>query len=236
MTDDWNLAELRLMRTKFFLGLLGRVTPLTIAFVIAIVSPDNFKKGCWYVAAIAILVVSEYVGIYRPLANRDELRKKQTDCYLKSFVSTASISGKKVTIRVNVMLIRRFWLRRHFFQFYQLGMAGYPDANLHFSIHKGLCGRVLNEQMQRVTFMDFRTTPWNDGWSEKEVRLVRHITAVATIPLLRETKTLRGHPTTEYFGCLNVDSVDDLGADFLAVQNAQEQIRALAEIVQVTFA
>ena len=84
--------------------------------------------------------------------------------------------------------------------------------------------------------MDFRTTPWNDGWSEKEARLVEHITAVATIPLLREAKTLRGHPTTEYFGCLNVDSVDALGADFLAVQNAQVQIRALAEIVQVTFA
>jgi hypothetical protein len=46
---------------------------------------------------------------------------------------------------------------------------------------------------------------------------------------------LRGNPTTEYFGCLNVDAIDDLGADFLSVSPTQEQIRALAEIVQTIF-
>lgn len=157
------------------------------------------------------------------------------DCFIKPFVSTATYGRKKVKLRVNVVLIRRYWFSMHLFQFYQHGMSGFPDANLHFSVHKGLCGRALMEHTQKVSYIDLRKTPWDGEFTDKEVQQTKHIKAIATIPLLRETKTFMGRPTTEYFGCLNIDSTDDLGADFLSAKAAQEQILALAELVQTTF-
>jgi hypothetical protein len=225
---------MRQMRTKFILGALGRVTPLTITLIIAVMAPDKVTKVCSYAAAVLLLITVEYFGVFRPLATLEELRKKLADHYLKSFVNTAAIGDNKVRVRVNVMLIRYFWFRKHFYQFYQAGMAGFPDANLHFSVHKGFCGKALMEQMQKVSYINLTETPWEGEWSEKEAPQVSHITAIATIPLLREFKAFRGHPKTEYFGCLNVDAIDAAGADFLATPKAQEQILALAELVQVT--
>lgn len=224
------------MRTRFFLSLVGRVTPLTIAFAFAVISPDNKTKAIAYTCAIALLVVSEYIGIYRPLQNLDETRRKQLDHYLKAFVDSAKLGEQKAVIRVNVMMVGWTITGRHFFQYYQSGMKDYPDANLHFAISKGVCGMAFKRRLFEVEYADLRSA--NPGYklSKRETATTGHVKAVATIPLFREVKTFRGHPNVRYFGVLNVDAIDDVGAELLKEPQIQARIKGHAEFIRITLA
>jgi len=226
-------------KIRFFLNLLGRITPMTVAFLLAIFTTDNAHKSIYFGSGIVLLIISEYYGIYRPLQNFDEIRRKQFDFYFGPFVESAKFNGVSAAIRVNVMLIRRHWLQLHLFQYYQFGMAGYPDANFHCSIKKGLCGHAFRNKKHEVIYRDFRKeTPESlrrkFKWGDKELAVCGHVKSVATIPIYKEIKTFWGHVKFDYFGTLNVDSLDDAGTELLADAEIHQQIKALAQFVQIT--
>lgn len=225
------------MRTRFILSLVGRITPLTIAFIFAVLAPDTKTKGVAYACAVVLLIVSEYFGIYRPLQNLDETRRKQLDHYLKAFVDSAKLEDQKAVIRVNVMVVGWTITGRRFFQFYQCGMKGYPDANLHFAVSKGVCcGMAFKRRLFKVEYADLRGPNLGYKLSKREVETTGHVKAVATIPLFREVKTLRGNPNEHYFGVLNVDAIDDVGAELLKEPKIQDQIKGHAEFIRITLA
>ncbi len=221
---------------KFLLNTVARIAALAAAAYIAAIAPDNRTKSLVYGGAALLIVISEYVGIYRPMVNLEELRKKQMDLIFKPLLTSSQLAATRVKLRANVMLIRRHWIFwKHFFQFYQQGMTQHPDANLHFSIKKGFCGQVLRESEQRVRYVNLIETPWVGEWSAAEAQKVAHVKAIAVVPLVREVKTWRGNSEWKYFGCLNVDATDPAGAQVLADPEIQRQIAALGEIVEVTY-
>jgi hypothetical protein len=139
------------------------------------------------------------------------------------------------------MLVRWNFFGRHFFQFFQKGMGGQRDASLHFSIKRGLCGAAFRRKTHQVLYRDLRNeTPEVSKkkykWTQKEFDAIQHITAVATIPLYRQHKTLRGRIKDKYFGTLNFDATNDAGAVYLADPAVQQQIKGFAEFVQISLA
>src|SRR6202041_2578486 len=113
------------------------------------------------------------------------------------------------------------WWQRHFFQYYQYGMAGHPDANLHFPVSKGFSGKAFEKKTHEVNFVDFRGMSPEEikklcDFSQKEYELTADLKAIVCVPLFREVKTFfRGNPQTKFYGVLNVDTLDNEGADFL---------------------
>ena len=224
------------MLTKFLLSLLARVLPLSIAFYFAVVATSVAEKGRAYAGGILIFCLCEYLGTYRPLANTIERRKKQMDAVFGPFLESTDLSGQKVKLRANVMLARRrflFWKR--FYQFYQKNMNGWPDANLSLAINQGLCGQAFADRHQRVHFVNLTQSPWRGKMSRKEREATNHLIAIASVALIREIKTIRGHHSSEYFGCLNVDATDEPGAEVLAAADCQNKILKMAEFVEATF-
>jgi hypothetical protein len=226
------------MRAKYFTVLIGKVVPMATAFALAVYGPNPQVRLVALVAGVLIITITEYVAILRPLSNIHEVRKKLLDFYLKSFVQTARINGQQPGLRVNLMVVGWNWtLRRHLFQYYQFNMEKWPDANLHFPIRRGCCGAALATRQHRVHFTDLRTVEREAfGLSKQQSRATSHVLAVATVPLYREVKTLRGVSLWNYFGVLNIDAIDELGADFLASEEVHEHILGQAAFAQLTFA
>jgi hypothetical protein len=228
-------------RTRFWVNVVGRIVPLGVALAFALFSTDNAAKERVLLAAITVLILVEYVGVYRPMKHFSEIIREQFDCYFEPFVNDASFDGTKAEIRVNIMLVQWTLRGRYFVQCYQQGMAGYPDANLRFSIKRGLCGYAFRKNSHEVLYRDLRTdTPdmaqRKFRWSQEQSDITEHVKAVAAVPLYRERKTLRGHIRHKYFGVLNVDAVNDAGVELLADAETQKQVKALAKFVRVSLA
>ncbi len=226
-------------RTRFWVNVVGRILPLGVSLSFALFSTNNTAKGIAFSIAALMLILVEYLGVYRPLQHLEDVIRKQFDFFFEPFVQDAIFNGVKAEIRVNVMLIGRYFFFRHFFQFYQQGMEPYPDANLHFSIKRGLCGEAFPKNTNEVTFRDLRNDPpefsmKEYGWSKKEFAAVRHVRAIALIPLYRKRKTHRGPIKHTYYGTLNVDAVNDAGAFFLADPDVQLQIKGFSRFVQIS--
>jgi hypothetical protein len=101
--------------------------------VFAIFSTNNTVKAVVFSSAAVVLIVVEYLGVYRPLQRFEDIIRKQLDFYFEPFLEGARVDGEKADLRVNIMLVRRtIFGCRHFFQYYQKNMEGYADANLHF--------------------------------------------------------------------------------------------------------
>jgi hypothetical protein len=130
-------------RTRFWVNALGRILPLGASLLFAIFSTNNTVKETVFVGAAMVLIIVEFVGVYLPLQRFDEVIRKQLDFYFEPFLEDAAVNGEKADLRVNIMLVHRciFFCPR-FFQVYQKNMEGHPDANLHFSIKRGLCGHA----------------------------------------------------------------------------------------------
>jgi hypothetical protein len=222
-------------RTRFFLNVLGRTLPLIVAFLFALYAPNDKYKEIVFGLGILVLFAAEYVAVFRPMRDWDTVRREQLKYYFEQFVKSAELEGVPARIRINVMLTRWTWRGRRLYQYYQYGMEGHPDANFHFSINEGLAGEALRAESHEVTYKTKVELDAGDyGLSEKKKQLLHHIQAVATIPLFREVATFRGNMKYKYFGVVNVDAVDSVGADLLAEPTIQEQIRALAAFVQIT--
>jgi hypothetical protein len=222
-------------RARFFLNVSGRTVPLIVAFLFIIFAPSDRAREIALVASIAFLIFAEYFAVYRPTKDWDRTRREQLNFFFERFVQSAELEGAAAQIRVNVMLKRLHWSGRRLFQYYQYGMEGHPDANLHFSTKRGLCGQILRSESHQVVYKTKAELDADDfGLSSRERRLVDHVMAVATIPLFREVSTFRGNIKYKYFGVVNVDAVDIVGAQLLAEPAIQEQIRALAAFVQIT--
>ena len=134
------------MRTKFFLAVMGRVVPMTVAFAAVIFAPSNGAKAWFYIGAAALIMTGEYFGVYRPLQNFEETRRKLLEYFFVPFADSAKIDEHPASIRINVMRVCWTFMGRHFFQFYQAKMLGHPDASLNFSIRKGVAGRALRSK------------------------------------------------------------------------------------------
>jgi hypothetical protein len=227
-------------RTRFWVNVVGRVVPLAVSFAVVFSAASENAKLTVFVIAILCLILAEYVGVYRPLSHFENVVRAQLDIYFEPFVKGATfIDGTKADIRVNIMLIRRRFFRRHLFQYYQQGMKGFPDANLHFPIRCGLCGWAVRNESDVVTYRDLRhdtaeTSKDEFNWSEKQFAATAHVHAVATVPLFRERGTLGGHIKHDCFGVLNVDATNDAGAEFLADPVIQEQIKDFSNFVEIT--
>jgi hypothetical protein len=125
-------------------------------------------------------------------------------------------------------------------QYYQLNMEGEPDANLSFSVKKGFCGEVFRSGTQRAKFRDLRALSAEEqsaefNFGKRELARISHVKAVACAALYKEGKTFRGAIKQKYFGVLNVDATDDLGAEYLADPEVLNQVAFMAKFVQVTF-
>lgn len=224
--------------TRFLVNILGRVLPLAVAFLFAVFSTNDTAKEIVFLCAILILIVVEYFGVYRPAKAFEDVIREVFDFFFVPFVNEASFNGMDAQIRVNIMLVRCTLRGRHFFQYYQQGMAGHPDANLHFSIKRGLCGHAFRKNSHEVMYRDLRNDTAEAArrkfnWPQEQFDITQHVKAVATIPLYRERKTLRGHMRDQYFGVLNVDALNDPGVELLADQDIQKQIKGFAGLVQI---
>lgn len=228
-------------RTRFWVNAIGRVLPLGVSFIFALFSTNDTAKELVFLGAIVVLITVEYVGVYRPVKHFSEIVRDQFDFYFEPFVNDAWLDGVKAEIRVNIMLVRWTLRGRHFFQCYQQGMAGHPDAGLHFSIKRGLCGYAFRKKSHEVVYRDLRKdTPEISErkyrWSRDDFDTTQHVKAVASVPLYRQRTTLRGHIKHKYFGVLNVDAVNDTGANFLADEAIQKQIKGFAGFVRLSLA
>lgn len=225
------------MKARFVLSLIGRLTPMTAAFILSILAPTPQARVILFVGSVTLLVVSEYFGIFRPLQNIEETRKRQLDFVIKPWLEGVRYQRRSPKLRVNVMLVRwRFGWR--FYQFYQLNMDGDADANLSFSVNRGFCGDVFRNHSQKAKYRDLRKMSIQEqseafGWKDHDK--TTHLKAIACSALYKETKTLRGAVRHRYFGVLNIDAIDDDGAEFLGSTEALNQVTKLAKFVQVTF-
>jgi hypothetical protein len=228
-------------RTRFWVNVVGRILPLGVSLSFALFSTNNTAKGIAFSVAALVLILVEYLGVYRPLQHLEDVIRKQFDCYFEPFVNDAWFDGTKAEIRVNVMLVRWTFSGRYFVQCYQQGMAGYPDANLRFSIKRGLCGYAFRSNSHKVLYRDLRKeipeiSRKKYHWSQKELETVQHVMAVAAIPLYRQRTSLWGRIKHEYFGVLNVDAINDAGVELLADSATQKQIKGFAKFAQVSLA
>jgi hypothetical protein len=226
-------------RTRFWVNVVGRILPLTVSLVFALFSTNEREKEVVFLIAVLVLIVVEYLGVYRPMRHASEIIREQFDFYFNPFVEEASFNGEKAQIRVNIMLVHWTFSGRHFFQCYQQGMAGDPDANLHFSIKRGLCGYAFRKKSHEVVYRDLRqdtpdTAERKYRWLRRDFDNTQHVKAVATIPLYRQRTALRGHIKHKYFGVLNVDATNDAGAALLADSTVQKQIVGFARFVQLS--
>jgi hypothetical protein len=185
-----------------------------------------------------VLALAEYFGIFRPLVSLEEHKINLLDYYIDKFVKTAAINDEKITVRVNIMIVKWNWYDRHFFQYYQHGMAGHPDGDLHFAINKGFCGAIFKKRVHEVHFVDLtkmkrRLIKKTFSLSESEIESTANIKAIACIPLYRQMKSWRCNPKTIYFGVLNVDTEEKKGVEFLKSPEIQKQIKALATYAQL---
>jgi hypothetical protein len=224
--------------TRFLVNILGRALPLAVAFLFALYSPNDFAKEIVFLCAILIVIVVEYLGVYRPSKDFEDTIREVFDYYFEPFVNEASFNGMAAQIRVNVMLVRWTLRGRYFFQYYQRGMAGHPDANLNFSIKRGLCGHAFRKNSNELIYRDLSNDTAEAArrkfnWPEDQFYITQHVKAVAAIPIYRERKTLRGHMKHKYFGVLNVDALNDPGVELLADPGVQKQIEGFAGLVQI---
>jgi hypothetical protein len=227
---------------RFWVNVLGRILPLSSSLLFAIFSTNNTAKGVVFLIAALVLILVEYLGVYRPLQRFEDVIRKQFDFYFEPFLEQAQVDGEKADLRVNIMLVRRtICFCRKFFQFYQKNMEGYPDANLNFSIKRGLCGYAFRKGSQVVMYRDLRGDTREAAqrkfhWSQEQFDLTDHVKAVATIPLYRQRTAFRGHIRHKYFGVLNIDATNDAGVEFLADPDVQQQITGFARFVQLSLA
>ena len=231
------------MYVRYTLALAGRAIPLAAALVASLYANQPSYKICAYIGAMLVLAVTEYYAAFRPAKSLRDVREKLLDGFFKQWIDTATINGRKPKLRVNVML-KRFPPERlfhpTFVQFYQLGMAGYPDANLAFSIHKGFGGKVFQRQRQEANYRDLRGLSTSEqkkefGWTDGEIEMLLGVSAVVSVPLFRSTRTWSGAPRQISIGLLNVDSMDADGASFLSQETTLNYITGLARVVQSAF-
>src|ERR1043166_686592 len=229
-------------RTRFYINVAGRVVSIGVSLAYALFSSNAVVKYSVSFGAIVFLILVEYLGVYRPSQRFEDVVRKQFDFYFEPFVTEAKfIDGTKADIRVNLMLVRWWFFRRHFFQYYQQGMKGFADSNLHFPIACGLCDKARKDGSDTVTYRDLRPdtaaiAAKEFNWSKKQFRDTKHVCAVATVPLFRESRAFGG-PIRHYcFGVLNVDATNDAGAEFLADPIIQQQIKDFSNFVELTLA
>jgi hypothetical protein len=222
-------------RLRFLLTLLGQVVPLAAAYAFGIFAPNHRYRWVALLVAILFIIIAEYIRIYRPSRTIDDMRRRQFAFYFTQFADSAKLNGVPARIRVNIMFKRLTWRGWRFYQYYQYNMANWPDDDLNFPIKCGLCGLAFRQRSHDVVYYDkAQLDATNFGFSSEQLEKVKHVMAVATIPLSKEKTTWAGHIAYKHVGALNVDALDHTGELLLAEPEIHEQIRALAQFVQIS--
>jgi hypothetical protein len=234
------------------LKLAVRVFPLLGVFAV-----QKYKIAIVSVYAV-VFALSEYFLLVRPEKRLQERAHKILDHILKPLIDNARYKRKKPSLRINIMRVRPFWyalyvrfsrwpvpefflkiIEPSFIQIYEYGMTGQPDANLSIKASRGFCGHCFRRQMQQTYYKDTRDMNQQDAEliymiSHDEYEKTKHITAITCTPLIRKKKSLFGRelPEDQYFGVLNIDATDDVGADYLKQEKVLKEIEALSVIVQ----
>jgi hypothetical protein len=230
----------QIVNYRFWGVYVGRA--VSIGGPVAILHFGADIKTRWLVAGACLVVVGivDWIGVARPVKRFEERRKRLADSYIKPWLGEARIGDARPALRANVMIVRRTWyFRKQFVQCYEQGMQGWPDTNLRFPITRGFCGQIFAQGIQDTFYKDLRTATADQlasyGWTQKEQSVTKHVKAVTSTPLLRTREHNHGGTHQEYFGVLNIDATDDLGAEYLANQEVLEKIRSFAEFFQTTF-
>jgi len=175
--------------------------------------------------------------------------------------SEAPAPPRRPSLRVNVMLMNPTsmrvsrWLWNHgapkwmiklsesrLTQVYEYGMSGHTDANVSWAVDCGFCGQCMSKQKKETAYLQLsgltdRQVVQSFGLSAEEYRRTNHITAITCTTLVRRVRRFFGRtlPEDEYFGVLNIDAIDEIGALFLAQPRILEEIRALSVIVETIY-
>ncbi len=234
------------------LKLAVRVFPLLGVFAV-----QKYKIAIVSVYIVAF-TLSEYFLLVRPERRLQERVHKILDHILKPLIDNARYKRKKPSLRVNIMRVKPFryalytrfsrWpvpefllkiIEPRFVQIYEYGMTGHTDTNLSIKASRGFCGHCFSRQMQKTYYIDTRDMEQKDAEqvyliSHDEYEKTKHITAITCTPLIRKKKSLFGRdlPEDQYFGVLNIDATDDIGADYLQQEKVLKEIEALSVIVQ----
>lgn len=173
-------------------------------------------------ASVSIMVMTVYESIMH-LWPRTQVRNF-AEAYVKNalddFEEEIAESGLRMAtdLRVNVLFAR--WHR--FVWFANRGFTGcHHDNNLWILRWFGLSGNALKEK--NTIAVDLRgRTPSGGRWPRREnlwlfswqARKTRHLKAVVSIPIFKETK--KGAMTHhKAVGVINVDAVSDAGAEWI---------------------
>lgn len=191
---------------------------------------------------VVIFFIVEFFAIYKPTKKNIDRNREICDQFFGNWISGAKFNGKKPKLRINIMLKKFHIINCHFFQYYQLNMKEYPDSDLHFSIHQGFVGECFKKDVANAPYYNelrdlkgeeiFKVYKFNKKLYEK----TKHIKAITCSPLQKEKMSFwrRGVKKYKKFGVLNVDAVDDVGADYLKEKEVLREIdhfRILAQII-----
>jgi hypothetical protein len=229
------------MRAKLAIAILLKCAPLVTGFLATTsVVPSLPWKIVALGSSIFLYVISEVHFVFRPTLDLIKIRRKLLDEYVKAF-DEARIGDVEVKLRVNLMLVTRPWwflfLRKRFEQhWHNREMARHPDANLVFWADEGCCGYEFKKRTQIPSYHDLRK-PLLPGikLSKRMKRDAPKIEAILTIPLRKARGDGELRIRQEYFGVLNIDALDDAGADLLQKEEMKKAIIALAAFVENTF-
>jgi len=224
---------------RFFIETLLKSIPLFLP-LIGIFYAEQYRLLAT-LAYFPIFFVVEYLLVYRPSKKLEERRKDILNVYFKRWVENARINKQKPRIRINVMLVKTWFTGKHLFQFYGYNMKGWPDADLHLSVKSGLCGSCLEQRCQEAYFEDLRgidekTAKQRFQFNKEQYELTKHIKAIVCVPLVKTRKSWLSYgEKQDFFGVLNVDTVDDIGIDFLQNDKTLEDIYNFALFIERVF-
>lgn len=224
----------------FYLRTLVRALPLLLPLV-----PALYLERYRLPASITYLVlffVVEYFAIYRPEKSWEAKRRRILDAFLTQWVDESRYGDTRPEIRINVMLVRWFGLGRRFFQVYEYRMKGWPDSTLHFSVRKGFCGECFGKGGPKTYYVDLRGQPADTikntyNLNDEEYKKTAHIRAIACRVLAKEAKRVWRPEVIgyKYLGVLNVDAVDDAGAEFLQQPEVLEKITNFGTLIEAIY-
>jgi hypothetical protein len=225
------MSVLRLIFGYIAKALLIAVPLLTPQFAslgvvqqMGVVGGDDKKAGALLSLAILALVFL-YEAVERGVPRLDASRFR--DDYLEQLVRKEFRLVRK-HLRFNVMLARRRWYMLFIGrEFHWVASRGFDlchrDVKLWLAGWQGVCGEAFRDQ--EMKFVDLRGVPplnvarwrfwqnpfWLFAW---QLDRTKHVKAILSVPMILKRGS-GGNPWFVKVGVINIDAVDDEGAEFL---------------------
>jgi len=224
---------------RFFLETLLKSIPLLLPLIGVIYAKQYVIIIT--VAYVTIFFIVEWLLVYKPSKRFEDRRRSILDAYFRPWVDKSEVDGRRPTIRISVMIVKKWFAGEYLFPLYSYNMKGYPDADLHFSAKVGVSGWCLQKRYQEPHFEELRNITAEKAkerflFNEKLYERTKHIKAIVCMPLVRTHKRWLGYgEKQDFFGVLNVDAVDDFGVNFLQNDETLEDIYSFGIFIQRVF-